>query len=70
MSKRMRIYKIIDKVMMYSKSEGNKDLAYDVVKSAVTLYCEKHPKPIFRTHVGDDHIARQIASNLSGVKIW
>lgn len=70
MSKTMRVYRLIDKVMMYSKNEGHKELSYDSVKSAVTGYCDKHPKPLFRTHVGDDHVARQIASNLSGVKIW
>lgn len=70
MSKKMRIYSIIDNVMNYSKTEANKELSYDSVKDAVTVYCEKHPKSSFHTHVGDDHAARQIASHLSGVKIW
>ena len=70
MSKTMRIYRLIDSVMMYSKNEGNKDLSYDSVKEAVIVYCNKHPRLSFKTHVGDDHAARQIASNLTGVKIW
>ncbi len=70
MRKKMRIYRIIDNVMNYSKTEANKELSYDSVKNAVVSYCEKHPKSLFKTHVGDDHAARQIASNLSGIKIW
>ncbi|MCQ2081571.1 MAG: hypothetical protein MJZ11_07920 [Lachnospiraceae bacterium] len=70
MSKTMRMYRLIDSVMMYSKTEGNKDLPYETVKNAVIGYCDKHPKLSFKTHVGDDHAARQIASNLSGIKIW
>lgn len=68
--KQMRVYKIIDNVMTYSKTEADKELSYEKVKMAAILYCDSHPKRLFKTHVGDDHAARQIASNLTGMKIW
>lgn len=70
MNRAMRIYRMVDRVMAYAKTEANKELAYDQVKEAVKTYCESYPVFYFKTHVGDDHAARQIASNLSGVKIW
>lgn len=70
MNKELRMYRIVNAAMLYGKYEANTELPYETVKQLATDYCQKFPQSYFKTHVGDDHIARQIASELSGRRIW